>query len=276
VFLALRSDGGQVVTFDSVLFSAGYVVEAAFLVLLFYKRVYRDFPIFCTYLTLGILSDTVQYFLVRHYPSSDLRIYLITTIIDSLLQFGVLVEVSMSVLRPVRSSLPRGAIVAVAVIIALVCAIIWPFAKTPGLDQLTFDSRMIVHSELTFSVMRILFFLAIAACSQLLSIGWRDRELQIATGLGFFSIVSLSVEILHTSHVPEVIAQYHHLEELSSASFVCSIIYWTMSFAQKVPERREFTPQMHNFLLAVAGSARTTRISMANSSERKNDGRKGR
>jgi hypothetical protein len=254
------------VTLDSTLFAAGYVVEAAILILLFYKRVYKDFPIFCAYLALGMLSDTAQYFLARHYPDSNLRIYLIATIIDSLLQFGVLVEVSMSVLRPVRSSLPRGAILAVAVMIALACAMIWPFAKTPGLDQLTFDSRMIVHSQLTFSVMRILFFLAIAGCSQLLSIGWRDRELQIATGLGFFSIVSLTVSMLHTSQAPEFAARYHRLEQLLSASFVVSIIYWTLCFAQKVPERREFTPQMQSFLLAVAGNARTTRMAMANSS----------
>ena len=67
--------------------------------------------------------------------------------------------------------------------------------------------------------MRILFFLAIAGCSQLLSIGWRDRELQIATGLGFFSIVSLTVAMLHTSQAPEFAAQYHHLEQLLSASY---------------------------------------------------------
>lgn len=250
---------------DSTLFAAGYVVEAAILILLFYKRVYKDFPVFCSYVALGILSDTAQYFLVRHYPKSDLRIYLITTIIDSLCQFGVLVEVSMAVLRPVRSSLPRGAIFAVGILIALACAVIWPFTKTPGFNELSFDSRMIVHFQLTFSVMRILFFLAIAGCSQLLSIGWRDRELQIATGLGFFSIVSLTVAMLHTSQAPEFVAQYHHLEELWSASYVCSIIYWIFSFAQKVPERREFTPQMQNFLLAMAGNARNTRIALANS-----------
>ncbi|MGC1420989.1 MAG: hypothetical protein WA354_03775 [Terracidiphilus sp.] len=264
-------------TLDSTLFAAGYVVEAAILILLLYKRVYKDFPVFCAYVACGMLSDTTQYFLVRRYPNSDLRIYLITTIIDSLFQFCVLVEVSMSVLRPVRSSLPRGAIFAVGLIIALACAIIWPFAKTPGLDQLTLDSRLIVHFQLTFSVIRILFFLAIAGCSQLLSIGWRDRELQIATGLGFFSIVSLTVSMLHTSRVPEFATQYHHLEQLLSASYLCSIIYWIMSFAQKVPERREFTPQMQNFLLAMAGTARSTRIALANSSSApKNDSFQGR
>jgi len=265
VFLSLRSGEAAVTVLDSILFAAGYVVEAAILLLLFYKRVYKDFPIFCAYVAVGIVSDTAQYFLVRHYHNSDLRIYLIAAIIDSLFQFGVLVEVSMAVLRPVRSSLPRGAIFAVVILIALFCAIIWPFTKTPDFDRLTFDSQMIVHFDLTFSVMRILFFLAIAGCSQLLSIGWRDRELQIATGLGFFSIISLTVAMLHTSQAPEFAAQYHHLEEFKSASYVCSIIYWIFSFDQQVPERREFTPQMQNFLLAMAGNARNTRIALANS-----------
>ena len=275
MFLSLRYGEAAVTVLDSTLFAAGYVVEAAILLLLFYKRVYKDFPIFCAYVVVGILSDTAQYFLVRHYPNSDLRIYLIAAIIDSIFQFGVLVEVSMAVLRPVRKSLPRGAIFAVGILIALVCGIIWPFTKTPGFEVLTFDSQMIVHFDLTISVMRILFFLAIAGCSQLLSIGWRDRELQIATGLGFFSIVSLTVVMLHTSQAPEFVAQYHHLEEFKSASYVCSIVYWIFSFAQKVPERREFTPQMQNFLLAVAGNARSTRIALANSaSEPKNDRRR--
>ena len=39
----------------------------------------------------------------------------------------------------------------------------------------------------TVSILRILFFLVLAGGSQLLSIGWRDRELQVATGLGFYS-----------------------------------------------------------------------------------------
>ena len=51
----------------------------------------------------------------------------------------------MAVLRPVRSSLPRGAIFAVGILIALVCGIIWPFTKTPGFELLNKDSQMIVH-----------------------------------------------------------------------------------------------------------------------------------
>ncbi len=56
---------------------------------------------------------------------------------------------------------------------------------------------------------------------------------------------------------PALDVQYHMLDQMVSASYVCSMDYWIVSFAQKVPERREFTPQMQNFLLALAGNARS-------------------
>jgi len=256
------------VTLDSALIFAGLALEAAILILLLFKRVFRTLPFFFLYIAWSLLNDVVEYVLFHAFPHADMRIYLTATVIDSLLQFGVLVELSMSVLRPVRASLPRGAMIAVGIVIALLCTAIWPFAKTPGVDQLSIAGRLIVHSTLTSAAMRILFFLALAGLSQLLSIGWRDRELQIATGLGFFSIVSLSAALLHTNqgHTDRA---YHVLEELVSASYLCSIGYWIVSFAQKVPERREFTPQMRSFLLALAGNARSARVVMTDSSESK-------
>jgi hypothetical protein len=48
-------------------------------------------------------------------------------------------------------------------------------------------------------------------------------------------------------------------------------LYWIVSFAQKEAERREFTPQMRNFLLAAAGGARATRIAMTESRKEKSE-----
>src|SRR5262249_19870142 len=149
-------------------------------------------------------------------------------------------------------------------------AVIWRFAIPPGLRVLSSLSQQIIHIDITSSALRIVFFLALAALSQLLSIGWRDRELQIATALGFYSLVSLSVTLLNMNQgIGNTVLnrQYYVLDELAAGSYICSMVYLIVSFAQKVPERREFTPQMQSFLLAVAGSARATRMAMANSSE---------
>jgi hypothetical protein len=123
--------------------------------------------------------------------------------------------------------------------------------------------RNLVHVQQTTSILRILFFLALAASSQLLSIGWRDRELQVATGLGFYSIISLAVVLWRSNE--GVRPQYLLMNRIVTASYFCSMLYWVFSFAQQEAERREFTPQMQSFLLAVAGNARSTRMTLSNS-----------
>jgi len=59
-----------------------------------------------------------------------------------------------------------------------------------------------------------------------------------------------------------------------AASYSCCLLYWAYSFARKEAERREFTPQMQNFLLAMAGTARTTRMALADSAAQRNRDRR--
>jgi hypothetical protein len=253
---------------DSLLWMAGASAEAVVLFLLLRRRVFSSLPVFTSYMAWSLVSDLGQYAAVNYYPAAYFRLYFVSLAIDSLFLFGVLIELSRSVLRPMAKMLPRWTPAAVAILIALICAAIWPLASAPEFSKYTPLSRVFVHLQQTFSILRILFFLVLAGCSQLLSIGWRDRELQIATGLGFYSMVSLSVSILHMHQVRGT--QYHLLDQIMAASYFCCLLYWVYSFARQEAERREFTPQMQNFLLAMAGTARTTRIGLTDSAAQRN------
>jgi hypothetical protein len=257
---------------DSLLWMAGAAAEAVVLFLLFRRRAFSSLPVFTTYIAWSLLSDLAQYAAANYYPRAAFRLYLVSLAIDSLFQFGVLIELSRSVLRPMAKLLPRWTPIAVGVLIALICAAIWPLARSPEFSHFDPSGRLLVHLQQSFSILRILFFLVLAGCSQLLSIGWRDRELQIATGLGFFSIVNLSVLVLHTHQVRGT--QYHLLDQIVAASYSCCLLYWAYCFAQQEAERREFTPQMQNFLLAMAGTARTTRIALADSAAQRSRDRR--
>ena len=173
---------------DIKLLFAGMVVEAAIIGLLLYRRVWRILPVFCMYVCWSLLSDGGSLLLKRAYPDTSSQGYVVTytvsTILDSALQIGVLIELAWSVLRPLRASLSYRALLIVAVLILATGAAIWPFAVTHEMSSLSLAWRNLLHVEQTTSILRILFFLALAASSQLLSIGWRDRELQVATGLG--------------------------------------------------------------------------------------------
>jgi hypothetical protein len=257
----------SVMSLDNTLWLAGILTEALVVGLLIYRRVWRLLPLFCVYCVWDVLSNAEGYVSAQLFSSTSshyLTTYLIQTAIDSILQFCVLVELAWSVLRPVRPSLPRYTLVALSALTLLIGAAIWPFAAVGGIAQLPADAQLVVHLQQTAAILRILLFLGMAGCSQLLSIGWRDRELQVATGLGFYSLVSLGAAFLST-HRP-TLNQYGHLNQIVIGSFLCALLYWVFSFAQQEAERREFTPQMQNLLLAVAGVARAERTALTASS----------
>ena len=243
---------------DNAFLFAAMAAEVAVVGLLLYKRALRTFPVFFIYVAWEFTGDVVGSYVMQRYSSHSYLIsFLVMQILDSILQFAVLIELGWSILRPLRSRLSSRGLILVVLLIVALGAVIWPFASIHGVARLSTAWRNIIHLQQTTSILRVLFFVLLAGCSQLLSIGWRDRELQIATGLGFFSLVSLVVDILHQHQGRST---YGVLNQLATVSYICSLFYWIFCFTQKEAAPREFTPQMENFLLAVAGTARASRI----------------
>ena len=236
--------------------------EAAIILLLLKGRVLRTFPIFVIYLCWSLFSDLAMYCVRVDYPAATFfQAYQIQLVIDSLMIFALLVEVAWSVLSPIRSSLPKYSWIGIAVLVALGGLVLWPIAGLVAPYNLSPVGMKLFRLQQTPAILRAVFFLALAGFSQVLSIGWRDRELQITTGLGFYSIISLAVTIVHT-HQFSGTQQYHWLDLLVGISYLGTLFYWVYSFAAKPAERREFSPQMQSMLLAVAGAARSTRVAL--------------
>jgi hypothetical protein len=247
---------------DNAIFAAGVLTEAILIGLLFYRHVWRTLPMFCCYCVWGLLVDVTGFLIMQFQPSIYFHVYFAIIAIDSIFMFGVLVELIWSVLRPVRVSLPRSALILIGVLILVAGAAIWPFAAT-GLQHVNKEGLLYTRLQQTVSILRILFFLLLAGGSQLFSIGWRDRELQVATGLGIYSIVSLAVSALQAHQTSA--ARYQSFSRLATAGYLGCMVYWVVSFIQHEAARREFTPQMQRFLLAVAGAARSARVSLEDS-----------
>ena len=258
-------------TLDTKLALLSALLQAVVIGLLAYRKFYKKLPLFFFYLIWLLIISGASVATAHSYSDEVLqKIFVFADIFDAAFMFCVLVELSMSVLSPIRSALPSWTVYGVAGIMMIAFAVIWPFAKPPGFKTLDSLSRIQVHVDMANSVLPIVFFLALAAGSRWLSLSWRDRELQIGTGLGIFALASLSVTLLKMNvgtATDQAIHTYHMLDQAQAVSYVVAMLYWLVSFAQKVPERREFTPQMENFLLALAGNARTTRMAMRDSSD---------
>lgn len=248
---------------DTILWLTGVSAEAVVVLLCIRGRLFSSTPVFSSYMAWSLFIDLFVYYLRRLSPASYFQIYFPQMVIDSAFQFAILVELGWAVLRPLRASLPKRSVLYLALIVVVAGALIWPLAGLTLPPKLTHAGRFFVQLQQTFAVLRIAIFLGLAGFSQVLSIGWRNRELQIATGLGFYSMFSLAVSLIHAHQA--VGPQYEFLDQLISASWDCSVVYWIVSFSQKESEREEFTPQMRSFLLAVTGAARGTRVALAES-----------
>lgn len=244
----------------------GMAAEAAIILLMLKGRVFRTFPIFSFYLCWSLFSDSFLYYVRVNHPESFFKIYVIQLIVDSAMIFALLVEVAWSVLRPIRNSLPKKAWIGIAVLLGIGALILWPIAGIVLPGRLAPQGIDLFRLQQVSAILRAVFFLALVAFSQVLSIGWRDRELQIATGLGFYSIVSLVVTIIHT-HQDTNAMSYLWLDRVVGVSYLAALIYWVFAFATRPAERREFTPQMRSMLLAVAGAARSARIDLEDSTK---------
>ncbi len=243
----------------------GMFAEILLIFLMSRGRVYRAFPIFFLYLCWSLFSDSFLYYVRVALPYATFyHIYRIQLTVDSLMIFALLVEVAWSVLSPIRKSLPKYSWLGIALLVAVGGLILWPIAGFNAPDYLDHVGTSYFRMQQTAAILRAVFFLALAGFSQVLSIGWRDRELQIATGLGFFSIISLAVAILHI-HQQAGTPSYIWLDRVGSISYLAALVYWDYAFATRPAERREFSPQMQSMLLAVAGTARSTRIALSDS-----------
>jgi hypothetical protein len=245
------------VSIENLLALFGIAAEAAFLAMLIWRRAYRTLPVFFSYIAWGFAGDSAVLLLRALAPGRNIDVWVVETYIDSLFQYAVLIELAWSTLRPVRGSLPKGFLTGVSLVIAVAAAAAWPLCTMKDAAGHSSAWMLALHAQRSFAVMRIVFFLVISCCSQFLRIGWHDRELQVATGLGFYSLVSLGATMIHVHQAFGL--HYFYVDVAVAASYLLSLFYWIFSFAQQDAPRRAMTPEMESLLLRLAATMRRQR-----------------
>jgi hypothetical protein len=246
---------------DALLWALSVAGQVVLLFVLFHRRLYRTFPVFCSYLLYSCFADLLFTYLIRHSSGSAyFNAYFANNVPEFLLQLGILVEVAWNVLNPVRRSLPRSslyvlvAMVVSGTILALILAL---FSREADVRSW---SRVFLQVNFGVAILRLVIFLAIALFSQMLGLSWKNHVFQIATGIASYSILILLVELMHHYTGASDDSRYHLLEQFRVVGWCLALGYWSYALAKKEAPRREFSPKMDSFLVSISETARENRI----------------
>lgn len=241
----------------TITYSSGILMELLLTLVLLKVGAYRRHGVYFAYIVWTFCSDLPAFLLVR-YASAQLyfKYYLVELAIDSVLMSAVMVELLWTLLLPVRGRLPRYGWVWLSLLILLASALAWPLAGLTVPPNVTSSGAVLVRIQQSVGILRVVICLSIAAFSQALRIGWRNRELQIATGFGIYAVVQLTIAVLHAHQ--RVNAQYYWLDLVGCWSYICVCVYWMIVFTLQEETRQEFTSEMNRVLLGLARVAAGT------------------
>jgi hypothetical protein len=233
------------------------VAEISLLVVLLARRQYKTFPVFTSSVALNLFNNVIVGIVLVGFSSSVGHALPYAFLpLEYLIDLAVLLEIAWNVLRPVHTALPKGSIrvFVVAIVLALVggAVLAFHFSNTASKIQ---DIK--APLDLTVGMLRMLIFVGIAGFAQLLGIGWRNKVLQLATGLSFYSALQLIVSLIGRYY-----GDSSSLEAFEVVGSTLELAFFVWVFATKEAVRREFSPQMEQFLVTLAGRAKHARTAL--------------
>lgn len=223
---------------DITLWLAGVGMEIVLLALLLQRRAFRVFPVFSFYLVYTLGSDAAGWLVLRFVPSGYLLFYLIDMTVDTALQLAILGELSASAVRQNHAVRPSRTVL--GLLVALACALLWSLAKWIVPTGAPITQTLYVVLQQAYAILRVAALLGLAWWSSLQGLLWPSKELKIASGLGFSSVLSLAIFILHTHDMSG--AEYHWLDQIQVIGYFCALSYWVLIFAKKDQKTRNTCP----------------------------------
>lgn len=230
---------------DLFFWAVGFLGHLGLLFVLWYRRRAVVFPLFTALITLGTTQTIILYF-VLHYGSKHgyFCTYWSLTIIDTMLQLGVVYEVSSRVFRPldvwahdVRSSFVW--LVGLSVSVAL--GLTWLASPPAG----TWMQAVTTKGNLFAAALMSELFVATMALAVSARLPWKTHVARIAQGLGAYSLVTVLIETGHSyfgggRELPVFIILSH----VRMTAYLCCVTYWIVSLWPDERPGRTMTEEM--------------------------------
>jgi hypothetical protein len=179
-------------TLDGILWAAGFLLNCILLSILLVRRRAQRFPIFFTFIGLGVTRTLTLFWLFRHSEWSLYRTtYWIFIILDTCLQIGLIGEIASKIFRrggqwlaDVKRRLTFWSIASLAGAILLTA-----LQQTAGRG---WAQNAILRGDFFPSVLICELFVVMLVLSSQAGLNWRSHEAGIAIGLAAFNLPGVS------------------------------------------------------------------------------------
>ena len=237
---------------DLLFWAAGFLAHLGLLFVLWYRRRAAAFPLFTALITLGSAQTIILYF-VFHYGTkrSYFYTYWSLTMIDTMLQLGVVYEISSRVFRPldvwaqdVRSSFVwlMGLSVSVALGLSLLAS---PPAHT-WMHAFTYKGNLFAAALMSE------LLVAMLALAVSVRLPWRGHTAAVAKGLGAYSLVTVLIETGHSyfggSRESPIFVFFSHVR---MAAYLICVTYWIIGLWPDESPGRTMTREMREKLFTL-------------------------
>ncbi len=224
-------------TADAAMMLATTALEAAIVLQLVSRRIYRMLPVFFAYQIWCLCSSLAAAIVLDFFLRDYIRFYFLNITGDALFQLAVLAELWRVVVRHNRVRPPGRAIVVLLLMLAFF--FIFSIAKWTVPGNISGLLLLSMRLRQVFGVLQFAGLLALVWFTNFWGLRWPGRALQVATGLGFYFLIDLAVIVMHTHE--SYGTEFLLFEKLASFSYFGVLGYWVFCFARSERDRREAT-----------------------------------
>ena len=212
----------------TILWTAGFILNAVLLFVLLYRRRYKVVPWFTAWMGFQIVCTISLYLAYRFSSRHDyLVIYWSAFLIDVLFQIAVVFEIASSALRRggrwvegARARLLWMGLGALAVSSAMAWKM-HPAAETR-------PDFWAARASLFTTLLICLLFTGVMMASQQLGLSWRSHAMREGYGLTIWALVAFLTDTLHAYW--RTMSHFGALEHIRMAFYLGSLLYWTVAF----------------------------------------------
>ncbi|MFP5235182.1 MAG: hypothetical protein ACLGSD_04715 [Acidobacteriota bacterium] len=207
------------------------------------RGISRILPTFYVYVLWSVLGDIVAGVV---YPYRVLKVYAIFADIQAATEGVILLVVLLDLARAALRPLPIARVIVglLGLITAVAGAILWKLTNSWALWAHYHYYHQFLREQLTFSVLRVFLLLLIGGLVQYFArysipMGWHEREMQIATGIGVYALASLAESLVTTYQSFVVPVVFNAIYGSVGAIYELCLIYWIVCFLRPEPANAE-------------------------------------